>query len=399
MEYKLEYLENTTHFSNNTMWPYDIPSALICIIIIFIAWRMKTIPDWVATILAIFSFLPFFLNGLLLPTGFMNDQSLYSSTLNLMRTGNASQIDHLDHHKVVMTTRFLTFIPLPFIETINSVGFFNRFLFLILFIWLYQKKFLRGLPLYFILFYPSLLLYTSLSLRDPLIMFLMTISVIFFIDKKYFRFFLVISPLYILKFQNFFLMIIFFVIFIILKKDTLFYKIRYPLIGLIIIIMGLNLEQIIFLFNRYRNAMFFENFVYGSNSTAIEQFQRIEGLYSFFILSLKNIPYYILKPLPWEAESFFQSIQSFENILILLFLIVFTKKAYAQSLFLTNKWLLFFLITMGVYGIIVFNFGTGARYKYPFMVIYVIGLSYDLYKNCGYRFDLNSKKKKTTNNI
>ena len=60
MEYKLEYLENTTHFSNNTMWPYDIPSALICIIIIFIAWRMKTIPDWVATILAIFSFLPFY---------------------------------------------------------------------------------------------------------------------------------------------------------------------------------------------------------------------------------------------------------------------------------------------------------------------------------------------------
>ena len=111
----------------------------------------------------------------------MGDQYLYSSILQDLR--NFNFFTHQDP-KVTLTTFILSLLPLPFAETIKSLGFFNRYLFLILFLWLYSKKFLSGMPLFFILFYPSLVFYTSLSLRDPIVLFFMIISVIFLIEKK-----------------------------------------------------------------------------------------------------------------------------------------------------------------------------------------------------------------------
>ena len=45
------------------------------------------------------------------------------------------------------------------------------------------KKFLNGLPLYFILFFPSLIFYTSLGLRDPLVLIFMILGNIFNREK------------------------------------------------------------------------------------------------------------------------------------------------------------------------------------------------------------------------
>ncbi|MAJ23539.1 MAG: hypothetical protein CMI75_07145 [Candidatus Pelagibacter sp.] len=396
----------------DSLWMFDVANALVCFLVTLIAWQMKKIPNWVAFVLAIYSFIPFFLNGLFLPEGYFNDQGSYTATLDSIRSGNLMGFGsfqtahcHTDLNvdcpffmmqKPLVTGWFLAVLPIPFVETISSMGFFNRFLFLVIFLWLYQKKFLRGLPLFFILFYPSLILYSSLSLRDMLVMSLMLVSIIFFIDKKYFKFFIVISPLYLLKIQNFYLMTIFFIIFIILKKQTLLYRIRYPLFGLLIIFIGLNLDDIIFLINRYRDGMFFEEYTrVGSLLTYSDQL-RIEGLYDLITISTYSLPYFVMKPFPWEASGYFQFIQSIENILLLIFLIVFTKKAYAQNAFLTSRWILFTCISMTIYGLVVFNFGTSVRYKFPFMVIYVIGLSYELYKIYGYRYDQNSKKIKTT---
>ena len=79
-----------------------------------------------------------------------------------------------------------------------------------------SQKVLNGLPLYFILFFPSLVFYTSLGLRDPLVLIFMILGVIFLIEKKYSIAILVIIPLYFIKFQNFyFLILLLFFIFII----------------------------------------------------------------------------------------------------------------------------------------------------------------------------------------
>ena len=214
-------------------WYFDIPNVLACIIAIIIAWRIKIIPYWIACLLSIYSFIPFFLNDFLFPVNFMKDQLLYVKVLEAVRTFDLYP-DHIINpdnvypmterlyslfFKTVVPSWFYSVLPIPFVETVKSIGFFNRFLFLILFLWIYSKNFLSGLPLAFILFYPSLLFYTSLSLRDPLVLIFMIIGTISLVDKKYVNFFIILFPLYFIKFQNFFFMMVLFCIFFIFKKQ------------------------------------------------------------------------------------------------------------------------------------------------------------------------------------
>ena len=135
-------------------WYFDIPNLLMCVLPAIIAWRINIIPNWVSLILILFSFVPFFMNNFLLPTGYMNDQAQYTYILQSIREGNFFSIyvsqscpDQLDcsfvnYQKPFITGLFFALLPLPFIETINSFGFFNRFLFITFFIWLYHKQFL-----------------------------------------------------------------------------------------------------------------------------------------------------------------------------------------------------------------------------------------------------------------
>ena len=87
-----------------------------------------------------------------------------------------------------------------------------------------------------------------------------------------------------------------------------------------------------------------------------------------------------MKPFPWEVENIFQLIQSIENIFILVFLFIFTKKSFNQSQLITIRWLLYTIFVMTIYGLVVYNFGTAVRYKFIFVILYVIGLSYELHK-------------------
>ncbi len=379
-------------------WYFDVPNVLMCVFTAIIAWRVNIIPNWVSLTLVLFSFTPFFLNNFFLPFGYMNDQVQYTAMLQSIRDGNLfgnylsqncpdlQDCPFVNYQKPLITGWFLSILPVPFIESVNSFGFFNRFLFLVLFIWLYYKKFLKGMPLFFILFYPSLLLYSSLALRDLLVFVLMIVSAILFVDKKYFRSIIVSSPLYFLKFQNFFLMIIFFSIFLIFEKKSFFYKFRYFLISLFALCFIYYLDNYLFALNRYRIGFFVEN---GGNANL---YKSIDGLLSLFVNSLISFPYFLMKPFPWQTENSFQLIQSFENILILLFLIIFTFKAYSKDKFITNKWLFFFIISLATYGLVVFNFGTAARYKFSLVLFYVIGLSYEIFKTYGYNFILKIKQ-------
>lgn len=366
-------------------WYLDLANILVCLITVLIALRLKIIPNWIGLVLIVYSFIPYFLNDVLFNTNYMSDQFLYFNTFNEVRSLNYL-IDK--NPKALYTSWFLSILPLPFAETIKSIGFYNRFLFLILFLWLYKKKFLRGLPLLFLLFYPSLVFYTSLSLRDPLIMFLMVVSVVLFIDKKYLCSFVVTIPLFFIKLQNFYLMILFFILFYIYQKNTFLYKLRYMLFGLAVFGSSFFINDIIILFDYYRGAMFMED---GGD---IFNYRPLEGIYDFVILGISSFPYFLMKPLPWDANSAFQLIQSLENIFLLIFLVVFTKKAYKQDSFITTRWLLYLVVSLSIYGLVVFNFGTAVRYKYSFIVMYVVGLSYELYKLHGYRFRTIFKPKR-----
>jgi len=98
---------------------------------------------------------------------------------------------------------------------------------------------------------------------------------------------------------------------------------------------------------------------------------------------MQSAPYFLMKPLPWEANSFLTFLQSFENILILIFLsfmFIRTSKVDKQIAF---KWLVYLFAALGIYGLVVYNFGTAVRYKFPFIVIVIVGMAYELYLKHG----------------
>ena len=42
------------------------------------------------------------------------------------------------------------------------------------------------------------------------------------------------------------------------------------------------------------------------------------------------------------------------------------------------KWLVYLIAAFSIYGLVVFNFGTAVRYKFPFILIVIIGMAYEL---------------------
>ena len=376
-------------------WYFDIPNMLVCVLATLIACRTRIIPYWIGLILACYSAIPFFLNDFLFPARYMKDQFFYFDIMKEVRAGNFlpnHQYHGIDKSSII-TSWFLSLLPIPFFETIKSMGFFNRFLFLILFLWLYNKKFLQGITLFFIIFYPSLVFYTSLSLRDPLVLFLMIVGTIYLVDKRYLPFFVVILPLYFIKFQNFFFMLLLLGIFIFFKNPPwkLNYKIKFILLSLFILVFYFYIQDIITLLNLSRYAFFIED---GNNKLL---YKPLVDVYSLLIYGATSFPHFLMMPLPWQADNIFQLIQSIENIFILLFLIIFTLTAFRKDKFLTFRWILFFVIVITIHGLVVYNYGTAVRYKFIFIVMYIVGLSYELYKVHGYLFTFDFKKKITKN--
>ncbi len=215
---------------------------------------------------------------------------------------------------------------------------------------------------------------------------LMLVSIIFLIEKKYFKFVLVLTPLYLIKFQNFYFILILLIFSLLFKNEDFFKKYKYYFLTFLVILIYPFFYEILSSIDMFRGAM------YRSDGGNMEFYQPLDGIKSFIIYSVTALPYFIMKPFPWEAENFFQLIQSIENIFLLIFLIFFTKKSFNQNKLITSKWLLYSLFVMAIYGLVVYNFGTAVRYKFAIIVTYVIGLSYELYAIKGFIFDTYLKK-------
>lgn len=357
------------------MFLYDVANLLPILIVILVSFRLGYIPMWLSFFLGVFSFTPFLLNYVLFAPSYMPDQWQYYYTVQNIRSFLPIEIH--ESKSVEAASWMLSFIPLPYVETIRSLGFFNRLIITLLTIWLYASKNLRGWPLLFLLFYPSLLLYSSLSLRDSLVMLFMFISVIFFIENKKLLAILISLPLIIMKFQNFFLVIVFFLAHLYFSRDSIIYRYRHIFLITLILAITPFLMTIIEIIDISRLNFFVENGGYSGS------YVHIKTIEDFIIIALQSAPYFLMKPLPWEADSFLQLVQSFENILILIFLYYMFLKSLSVDKNIAFKWFLYLIAAFSIYGLVVFNFGTAARYKFPFIALVVVGMAYELYLRHG----------------
>jgi hypothetical protein len=130
----------------------------------------------------------------------------------------------------------------------------------------------------------------------------------------------------------------------------------------------------------WRFALFADQ--YGYNEDLIAQMQQYyeplgTGLFLIYQIA-KYFLYMLLKPLIWEVGNPLQLIQSLENMVIFAMIIwinrqkVVNEKISQKILFLNC--LLF--VSMAINGLVVFNFGSAVRYKFPFIVIYFVYFFY-----------------------
>nr|WP_317200229.1 hypothetical protein [uncultured Psychrobacter sp.] len=369
---------------------FELPSLLICLLLVLSAGYLFSVPRKYQIVLVLHCFLPFVLNDVLFSASYMPDQFKYWRGVNSIRSGEIEIFEALsDQGNVLQASALLALIPFPTPVSVISLGFYNTFLYIILFIILHVKKIFTHLSTWFYLLFPSLALYTALSLRETLIFFFMITAIVYARESKIFKSTICIVPIYLIKIQNFYILgpiVLLYFIFNVAKKGMSLTKaIVISAIGLAVLLVSAPIA--IPIVNSARVSMFVED---GGDPKDISL---ITGAGDFVFQGLTSAFYFLSKPLPWEATSALQLIQSFENVFVLLILFLVTRQAWKKQLDKLTFWLLFMALGMSVYGLVVANYGTAVRYRYAFVVIYVLFVCADC--NITQLF----KKKKNTNHM
>jgi hypothetical protein len=205
------------------------------------------------------------------------------------------------------------------------------------------------------------------------------------IREKFLLGLLLSSPLIIFKFQNYLMVIAAMMLFFYLKNAG---GLRYGIMALFIIVGAFIPEKIPVVSHLYerldtwRLALFYDQYLY--DWKYIKE-MKIDALYeplgTGLILLYQIVKYFLymlLKPLIWEVDNPFQLIQSLENMIIFGMVIwinrqkVVNEKIRQKILFLNCL----LIVSMTINGLVVFNFGSAVRYKFPFIVIYFVYFFY-----------------------
>lgn len=348
---------------------YDLPNLLICVLFVLLASKIFHVKPQVQFVLLLHCLVPFFLNEFLFPTIYMGDQFKYWRYFNAIRAGDLPILAALvDGGNVEQAAALFALVPLPFAVSPISLGFFNTFLWVALFFWLYHKRVFTKVSLWFFLLYPSMALYTGLSLRDTFIFVFMVIAVQFAREGLWLKMLLIFVPIFAIKFQNFFILAPVLIIYLLLGIRRNGLSLGQGILTLIFGVLTLVLVSPVALpiINLFRSAMFAED---GGDRG---QLNLIEGPGEFVTEGLTSGVYFLLKPFPWEAAGLLQLVQATENLIVFCLLALIVRAAWCRVPEKLIFWLLFMVFALSVYGLVVFNFGTAARYRYPFIVIFVL---------------------------
>lgn len=381
---------------------YDLANCLICIFSIFFIGSQTGVRKKHLFCLMLHAIVPLFLYGVLIDYSYMPDGLKYWQAINKIRWGEAGVADAFLNYSeigysstVASAAGFFTIIPLPSTFTANSLSFFSVYIYILLFFYLYIKKLFTRFSVWFYLFYPSLFLYSSLPLRDMLILFFMVFIVQLSREKKWIVCFLMLMLLFLIKMQNVVILLPLCIYYFLLRKKSndrssnsrfTFVKII-PLILFLSIPFSLLFDFFIPIINNFRLAMFIEN---GGEEGSISTITSMQNL---FFEGTQGFLNFSLSPFPWQAGNAFQLIQSVENLIILFLFFLMFKLAFSRNAKQSYIWLLFLFFSFSIYGLVVFNYGTAARYRFPFVLITVVFLSHEANIDKVFNFRRSTPKK------
>ena len=366
---------------------FELANYFWCVILVIFAHQIELISKramwiWIAAFAS-----PFIFNYVIFSPTLYGDQYIYTFEVVELAFDRqripGSNLWGGYNSTGYMAGFLLSFIPIPVLATLTSLGFANRIIAFGFYIWLSRIEHVSEKGILILCLIPSFILYTSLSLREALIIIPATVTLISYLRGKYIGMFLMMPFLYVLKFQVFTFVAIYLVSTIIFRTHKSMFMFVIFVISAFIALFIFE-EQVLEIINLYRLAFVAEDFENGYAGFGLyglsHEFADITSTYDAIIESLKGIPVLLFSPLPWNWEGLLYAIQFFESVgLIFAFFYIIQK--YSLTKVQAFYPLIFsFGVAFGLYALLVQNEGTFVRYRFeivfPWMVaLYYLGVS------------------------
>jgi len=359
----------------------DFINILYVLIVLMIINKYYNIKKLYLFLLLLHLPMIFLFNGFLFNPEFMPDQFKYLDVAKNIRSFDFLNESNFSSGRTVLSAGiFFAVFPIPFIDSIFSIAIINYLLYLSIFVFMYKKGFLESKAIaYFYLCYPSMILYSSVALRDMLIFTIMFLGIyLLVIRKSIILSFCVMFSLVLIKFQNLLIISVGFIINTFLSKGVSKKSLFISLLCFLVVFLNFSEFFSLDMLNIYRLRFYNENI-----SDINEPFSKIDSYVDIILYAIPSAISFFLRPFPWHEFGLFQIIQFLENLILLLIIIyIWVQNSKFKLWKLEETRLLMFVlfIALVVYGLVTFNSATAARYKFPFVTVYIIYSLFFIYK-------------------
>ena len=363
----------------------DLGNYSVLCLIFFFFYKKKLFNLNLFFILCVFMATPFLFNNLFFDWRISPDQSKYLSITNMIREGEFAYQYYFDPSnpfrwiKLILSGYIFSLSPLISIETFKSVGFLNRFFLLFTTVYLFKKKKIDLSLFILVLLTPSLTYYSSIFLRETLILVVMIWATYFFLEKKYLFLLPFLILLFFIKNQNLIILIIFFYIYMIYKnmhhKKFLIFNLL--LISVIISVFG---DFIVQELNIKRQGLYAEEFGRYKGISANNTYEKISFDLNLIFISIKSFLMFVTSPV-FTTTSWIKLIAIIEAFALYIFFIRYffiEKNIKTKNLFFLWSLVLFFSFLF--YSLAVFNDGTIQRYRLELIFFSLFGYNMHKYK-------------------
>jgi len=391
-----EYFKHIDYGGSFEYYIFELANFSFLVLLISICYKLRYININSLIVWTGIFFLPLVLNYFIFSPFLFPDQFQYASEVMSLKSRGVS-IPNIANQNAELTlmggaitmptnpvslaVSFLGLAPIPNYMTVTSLAFANKFFLFLSFLSLknYFIKDENALLLFFLV--PSLLLYSSLSLRETVIIMCAVFFLLNMLKNNYLISLIFLLPLIYIKIQMFAFLATYFVGRLVFRAHKSLFLLGIFL-ALILIIAVVFEELILVVLNYYRIGFAAENMDLGGGIYGYYAFSlygdeltkslTLNSMSEVIWLALLGLPKLLLMPFPNSWSNIFYPIQFFESIFLLS---VYIFIAVKNSLFQNKEFIylsIILIISLMLYSLLAFNVGTFVRYRFslffPFML-------------------------------
>ena len=385
-----EYFDLVTYDGTLEYYIFEFANFSALAFLLLLCYQLKLIQTNALIVWFGLFFSPLLVNHFLFSPWLFGDQYQYASEVMSLKAGrgNINSVGTFysedSTNAVIFASKILGAIPLPNFMTVTSLAFANKLILFATFLWF--KRFFKNeneVLLYFII--PSLILYSSLGLRDTLIIVLSIVFIINLLRRRYILPLLILYPLFILKIQMFAILALYLLGSLVFQahKSKIFFTFFMIILFASSIVFQ---DQILSILNLYRIAFAAEDFVAYDGSISYEAWSlygpenidslKLNSIFDVIYQSVTKIPVLLLIPMPWNWSNIFYPLQSIESCLLIY---LYIRLCINQSVYRSNEFIFLtfiLLIGLSIYSLIMSNEGTFVRYRFTLFYPFLLGVFY-----------------------